>query len=183
MKKKMMIAILTLALTAGAGFSMNAEASWLSKVLAPIGTSGTQSPAARESSRSNRWELIYQGENYRIYADRRTLKASGSAQHRCVEGYFKRVYTAEESYNLGANSRGDVKPDTVTHCIYKAWYEVSHSGISIGGNPKYYDAESHLIYEGFLSDFEGDGGLGRYTPESENEQIRDSLFRAFGMDY
>lgn len=190
MKKGIAIALMTLALTAGVGFSMNAEASWLSKVLDKVGTGGgtsTQATTAEEVNKSDRWEKVYQGEKYTIYADRRTLVAKGSAQDRKVIGYFKRVYTPEESYNLGINSNGYVKPDTITHCIYKAEYGVNKSTNvwweSGNRNAKYYDANSHLIYEGFLSDFDGEGDFGTYTPDSENEKVKDILFKAFGMDY
>ena len=115
-------------------------------------------------------------------------QATGTAQNRVVEGWFKRVYTPEGSAWLGNNSEGRVKPDVITHSIYYAKYGTygSQADFTKGGW-LYYDANDHLIYNAngwiVLGDTHDEVGFGGYTPESKNEQIKDILFNAVGWNY
>lgn len=167
------------------------QASWLSKnldkILGPISTTSTptmkKQPTVESVSKSGRWALVYKGEHYNIYVDEKSMKASGEAQNRQVEGYFKREYNAVGSQWLGNTSNGKVKPDVITHSIYKAVYYVN-SASPYWSTIHYYDVYNHIIYQGSsLRDFDDETEFGNYIPDSPNEQIKNELFHAYGWDY
>ena len=68
--------------------------------------------------------------------------------------------------------------------IYRAYYRVNNHGYIFGSTPQYYDVHNNLIYQGNLIDvdFNMSGGS-RYIQDSEQEQIKDKLFKAFGWNY
>lgn len=187
--KKQIIAMM-IAVVAAASLSTTADASWLSKVLNSLPSSSGSSTSTSSSTvkRGHHWSKVYETENYTIYIDTNSMKATGTAQNRVVEGWFKRVYTPEGSAWLGNNSEGRVKPDVITHSIYYAKYGTygSQADFTKGGW-LYYDANDHLIYNvnGWivLGDTHDEVGFGGYTPESKNEQIKDILFNAVGWNY
>lgn len=90
------------------------------------------------------------------------------------------MYTPIGSQALGNGSDGRVKPDVITYCIYKREFYV-HSFSNVK-SAYYYDVHNNLIYEGALEDFPHPYG-GNYIPDSETEQLKDTLFRMFGWDY
>ncbi len=160
------------------------EASWLSKILESASsstTSGSSTRAGGPTNRAERWSKVYTTDFYTIYIDTSSMKKGGEAQGRYVDAWFKRVYTPEGSAWLGNNSRGAVKPNVITHSIYKASY--STRGSDSYGDWKYYDVKNHLIYDGHLADCRDEVGFGEYVPDSPNEQIKDILFRSVGWDY
>lgn len=158
------------------------DASWLSKTLDKIGNVGTisQSDVNKEpDSKSDRWVKVEENQYYTTYIDRRSAKATGTAQNRRVTGYFKREFTPIGSQWLGENSGGRVKPDTITYVIYDAQYWVNNCSF---GSCHYYDVNGNLIYEGVLEDMYYQR-FGTYVPDSMQEQLKDRLFHAFGWDY
>lgn len=133
------------------GVTASSQANWLSKQLDKL--TKISSPTIQESSdaaptNSSRWIKVYEGKYFTTYIDRRSMKAEGQAQSREVSGWFKRVYTPTASYYLGVNSGGQVKPDTITHSIYKGCYRVNEYNAATF---TYYDVHNNLIYEGTLS--------------------------------
>ncbi len=186
MKKKMMTTVMVCGLALASYTCVGA--SWLGDLLdssSSVSSSGTSTRAQTTGAgsslkREDRWSEIYKTDYYTIYVDATSLKKSGEAQHRSVEGWFKRVYTPEGSAWLGNNSGGRVKPDVITHSVYHAIYFVNNSD---WGDWFYYDVKNHLIYEGSLADVRDENGFGRYVPDSPNEQIKDILFHAVGWDY
>lgn len=166
-----------------------ADASWLSKQLDKLDAWSKSQTAVSTTSdgtmslppQSERWIKISENKFYATYGDTRTLKARGQAQDRQVEGYFKRVYTPIGSQWLGNTSNGYVKPDVITHSIYKASYTIYN--FTVTARPLYYDVHNNLIYEGSLTDLPSYFSGQRLTPDSEEEQIKDKLFHAFGWDY
>lgn len=162
-----------------------AEASWLSKILDSASsstTSGSSTRAGGPMNRAERWSKVYTTDFYTIYIDTSSMEKGGEAQNRRVESWFKRVYTPEGSAWLGNQSRGAVKPNVITHSIYRATYGTTGSS-SWSGTWQYYDVKNHLIYEGALPDYNDENGFGTYVPDSPNEQIKDILFRSVGWDY
>ena len=180
--KKQIIAIM-IAVAAAASVSTTADASWLSKVLNSLPSSSGSSTSTSSSStnRAHRWSKVYETENYTIYIDTSSMKATGEAQNREVSGWFKREYTPEGSSWLGNNSWGKVKPDVITHSVYYAYYGTNSSISDLAW--RYYDVNGHLIYKGPLGDVDDEVGFGRYVPDSQNEQIKDILFNAVGWNY
>lgn len=167
-------------------YTSSVDASWLSKRLEKLDKI-SQSTITTDSNgtmtypaQTNRWVKIAENKYYTTYADSRNLKAYGTAQNREVDGYFKRVYTPIGSQALGNGSDGRVKPDVITYCIYKREFYV-HSFSNVK-SAYYYDVHNNLIYEGALEDFPHPYG-GNYIPDSETEQLKDTLFRMFGWDY
>lgn len=182
--KKQIIAMM-IAVAAAASVSTTADASWLSKVLNSLPSSSGSSTSTSSSTvkRGHHWSKVYETENYTIYIDTNSMKATGEAQNREIRAWFKREYTPEGSEWLGNNSWGRVKPDVITYAMYRAWYGTGGSSITGYGNWLYYDANGHLIYEGYLGDVHDEVGFGEYVPESKNEQIKDILFNAVGWNY
>lgn len=189
MKKQ--IAAMLIAITAATTVCTTADASWLGNILKNLPSSGSSTTASSSSSssptRAARWSKVYSTDNYTIYIDTSSMKASGQAQQRMIEAWFKREYTPVGSQWLGENSNGRVKPDVITHSVYWARYSVSDSWCPVT-NWYYYDANNHLIYRpaynyDVLSDYNDDVGFGRYIPDSPNEQIKDILFNAVGWNY
>lgn len=186
--KKQIIAMM-IAVAAAASVSTTADASWLSKVLnsLPSSSGSSTSTSSSTAKRAHRWSKVYETENYTIYIDTSSMKATGEAQNREVSGWFKREYTPEGSAWLGNNSWGKVKPDVITHSVYYADYGTDSSrsmmGYSSNYSWRYYDVNGHLIYEGPLGDVDDEVGFGRYVPDSQNEQIKDILFNAVGWNY
>lgn len=139
----------------------------------------------KTDKKDKRWILIHKGKYYDTYADRRSLKATGEAQDRAVEGYFKRVYNPYGSQKLGRDNPNRVKPDVITYSIAYLKYgtkNLSNMGLSRDYRNQeglYYDVHNNLIYRGQLDYpyFE------TILPNSEDEEIRDTLFRGFGWDY
>lgn len=166
-----------------------ADASWLSKQLDKLDAWSKSQTAVSTTSdgtmslppQSERWIKISENKFYATYGDTKSLKASGQAQNREVVGYFKRVYTPIGSQRLGETSNGYVKPDVITHSIYEARYSIY--SFSIRSQPLYYDVHNNLIYKGALSDLPALWIGQELTPDSEEEQIKDKLFHAFGWDY
>lgn len=176
-------------------FANAADASWLSKMfdkldaLGPnVESSASAVNSAPEDPNSSRWAKISENPYFSTFADKRTLKASGTAQNRKVEGYFKLEFTPVGSAWIGNNSDGAVKPDVITHAIFYQVYGVNEH---YGNNKRhYYDVHNNLIYESdqlhrlIDSEYSHTGWSGeRYTPDSEQEKIKDILFKAFGWDY
>ena len=185
--KKQIIA-LCIAFTAMTAVSSTADASWLGNILKslPSGSSGSSTTASSSSSpsRSARWSKVYSTDNYTIYIDTSSMKTHGTAQNRGIEAWFKKEYTPIGSQWIGEHSGGQVKPDVITHSVYKAEYRVNESHISYSNQMcYYYDANNHLIYQGQLGDVRDEVGFGRYVPDSPNEQIKDILFNAVGWNY
>lgn len=180
--KKQIIAMM-IAVAAAASVSTTADASWLSKVLNSLPSSSGSSTSTSSSStnRAHRWSKVYETENYTIYIDTSSMKATGEAQNREVSGWFKREYTPEGSSWLGNNSWGKVKPDVITHSVYYAYYGTNSSISDLAW--RYYDVNGHLIYKGPLGDVDDEVGFGRYVPDSQNEQIKDILLNAVGWNY
>ena len=180
--KKQIIALM-IAVAAAASVSTTADASWLSKVLNSLPSSSGSSTSTSSSStnRAHRWSKVYETENYTIYIDTSSMKATGEAQNREVSGWFKREYTPEGSSWLGNNSWGKVKPDVITYSMYTAYYRPGWSQCS--ATWRYYDVNGHLIYKGELGDVNDEVGFGDYVPDSQNEQIKDILFNAVGWNY
>ncbi len=181
MKKKLTAVLLACGLVVAAGSA--SEASWLSKILESASsstTSGSSTRANGPTNRAERWSKVYTTDFYTIYIDTSSMEKGGEAQHRYIEAWFKRVYTPEGSAWLGNNSRGAVKPDVITHSVYKATYRTTNSQ---WWNWNYYDVKNHLIYDGALADAYDENGFGNYIPDSPNEQIKDILFRSVGWDY
>ena len=181
-------------------FANAADASWLSKMLDKLDALGpnVESSAsavnsAPEDPNSSRWAKISENPYFSTFADKRTLKASGTAQNRKVEGYFKLEFTPVGSAWIGNNSRGRVKPDVITHVIFYQIYGVNeHSGgFAVRIPRQYYDVHGNLIYkDAYNSGDLSDASYGntdtygeKYTPDSEQERIKDILFKAFGWDY
>lgn len=162
------------------------HASWLGNVWKQVKnwptttTTSSRQPTAASVNKNGRWALVYQGDHYNVYVDMRTWKKSGEAQNRQVSGYFKREFNAIGSQWLGNISGGRVKPDVITHSVYRATYNVNSSNHN---SANYYDVHNHLIYQGTLSDFYDEAQFGNYVPDSPNEQIKDTLFHAAGWDY
>ncbi len=181
MKKKLTAVLLACGLVVAAGGA--SEASWLSKILESASsstTSGSSTRADGPTNRAERWSKVYTTDFYTIYIDTSSIEKDGEAQGRYVRAWFKRVYTPEGSAWLGNHSRGAVKPDVITHSVYKATYRTTYSQ---SWNWKYYDVKNHLIYDGTLADAYDENGFGDYIPDSPNEQIKDILFRSVGWDY
>ena len=182
MKKQLTAIALACGLVLAAGSA--AEASWLSKILESASsstTSGSSTRADGPTNRADRWSKVYSTDFYTIYVDTSSMEKGGEAQHRYVQAWFKRVYTPEGSAWLGSHSNGRVKPNVITHSVYKASYSTRGSGFY--GDWKYYDVKNHLIYDGRLADCSDEVGFGEYVPDSPNEQIKDILFRSVGWDY
>lgn len=181
MNKKLTAIMLACGFVLAAGSTT--EASWLSKILDSASsstTSGSSTRAGGPTNRADRWSKVYTTDFYTIYIDTSSMEKGGEAQHRYVQAWFKRVYTPEGSAWLGNNSRGAVKPNVITHSVYRASYNTTRSD---SGSWKYYDVKNHLIYEGSLADCNDENGFGTYVPDSPNEQIKDILFRSVGWDY
>lgn len=146
--------------------------------------------AAKEPTpeeKAARWIKLTENQYFTTYADKLTLEASGAAQHRTVRGYFKREFTPEGSAWLAEHSDGKVKPDVITHVIFYQIYNVNTHQGDYKKNPKYYDVHDNLIYDGNLYDVQycktGNSRGEEYEPESEQERIKDILFKSFGWDY
>lgn len=166
------------------------DASWLSKTLDKISNAGTISSSdvnMEPDAKSDRWIKVEENDLYTTYIDRRTAKASGTAQNREVTAFFKREFTPIGSQWLGDNSNGYVKPDTITYSIYHATYGVNSCRLDFVYrnqmiNPQYYDVNGNLIYKGNLPDIRYQP-FGSYIPDSMQERLKDRLFHAFGWDY
>lgn len=163
------------------------DASWLSKTLdkldralgIPAGTTTTSDGTMKASQRGERWIEVSSNKYYTTYVDRRSLEASGQAQNRKVKTHVMHVFTPLGSQWIGNTSRGNVKPDVITTSITK--YTVTYSTKSYeGSSAEYYDVHGNLIYDGWLNDTDD---YIRYTPMSEQEQIKDTLFSMFGWNY
>ena len=178
--KKITTAIL--AATFFMSISAPTNASWLSKTWDKL-----TSPVSQESvdsvpsQKSERWIKVEENALYSTYVDKRSFKATGTAQNRKVSGYFKREFTPIGSQWLGNQSNGRVKPDTITYVIYGATYGVTRCS-TYYGPWHYYDVNGNLIYEGILSDYEYQK-FGDYLPDSMQEKLKDRLFHAVGWDY
>jgi hypothetical protein len=182
MNKKLTAIMLACGFVLAAGSTT--EASWLSKILDSASSStssGSSTRADGPTNRAERWSKVYTTDFYTIYIDTSSIEKGGEAQGRYVNAWFKRVYTPEGSAWLGNHSRGAVKPDVITHSVYKASYSTRNSVFY--GAWKYYDVKNHLIYDGHLADCSDEVGFGEYVPDSPNEQIKDILFRSVGWDY
>ena len=184
MKKQ--IAAMLIAITAATTVCTTTDASWLGNILKNLPSSGSSTTASSSSSsspsRTARWSKVYSTDNYTIYIDTSSMKTTGQAQNREIDAWFKREFSPIGSQWLGDNSNGRVKPDVITHSVYKAWYGVNSSNF-YGGTTYYYDANNHLIYKGSLGDMWDEVGFGNYVPDSPNEQIKDILFNAVGWNY
>lgn len=184
--KKQIIAMM-IAVAAAASVFTTADASWLSKVLnsQPSSSGSSTSTSSSTVKRGHHWSKVYETENYTIYIDTNSMKATGEAQNREVSGWFKREYTPEGSAWLGNNSSGKVKPDVITYSVYQATYDTYKSYFSMPWY--YYDVNGHLIFKAnwasSLGDMYDEVGFGDYVPESKNEQIKDILFNAVGWNY
>ena len=185
MKKQ--IAAMLIAITAATTVCTTADASWLGNILKNLPSSGSSTTASSSSSsspsRTARWSKVYSTDNYTIYIDTSSMKATGDAQYRSVNAWFKREYTPIGSQWIGDNSGGRVKPNVITYSIYRAYYGTNRSGSNVGDNWHYYDVNHHLIYQGCLGDYNDEVGFGEYVPDSPNEQIKDILFNAVGWNY
>lgn len=183
MKKQ--IAAMLIAITAATTVCTTADASWLGNILKNLPSSGSSTTASSSSSsspsRAARWSKVYSTDNYTIYIDTSSIKTTGQAQNRDLYAWFKREFTPVGSQWLGDNSNGRVKPNVITHSVYKARYGVTSSNFY--DVCYYYDANNHLIYDSSLNDMYGESGFGRYVPDSPNEQIKDILFNAVGWNY
>lgn len=200
MKKRVAI-VMTICMLMSSG--VTTEASWLLDTLKKVNNTlesmneslgAATGPQINSSSsqseqidpKSSRWVKISENKYFATYADKRSVKAEGEAQHRWVGGYFKREFTPLGSQWLGEQSGGAVKPNVITHSIYEASYGPSYGGSIRPNDVKYYDVHGNLIYKGALTDWWNDfrnSEYQRYTPDSEQERIKDILFHAFGWDY
>lgn len=146
-----------------------------------LGTSNADTtnvePTAVSATKADRWILIDKTTDYDLYAERKSLKASGQAQYRKITGWFKREYTPIGSQKLGGYTNA-VKPDTVKYSIFNMTFYTNSIEIKTY-NPKYYDVYGNLLYEGNL-EFNGYINI---TPESYEEKLKDKMFRMFGWDY
>ncbi len=181
------IAAMLIAITAATTVCTTADASWLGNILKNLPSSGSSTTASSSSSssptRAARWSKVYSTDNYTIYIDTSSMKASGQAQSREITAWFKREFSPVGSQWLGDNSNGRVKPDVITHSVYQAVYRVNRS-YYWANTCNYYDANNHLIYKSAsLADMHDEVGFGDYVPDSPNEQIKDILFNAVGWNY
>ncbi|SUP41536.1 hypothetical protein [Veillonella criceti] len=163
------------------------DASWLSKTLdkldralgIPAGTTTTSDGTMKASQRGERWIEVSSNKYYTTYVDRRSLEASGQAQNRVVRAHVMHVFTPLGSQWIGNTSGGNVKPDVITVSISN--YPEKYTTTNLDGfSKKYYDVHGNLIYDGWLNDTDD---YIRYTPMSEQEQIKDTLFAMFGWNY
>lgn len=167
------------------------DASWLSKTLDKISNAGTISSSdvnQEPDAKADRWIKVEENQYYTTYIDRRSAKATGTAQNRKVSAYFKREFSPIGSQWLGEASNGKVRPDVITYVIYHATYAVNRCYEDSSYNsfafkyPHYYDVNNNLIYEGRLPDITS-YEWGNYIPDSSPEQLKNRLFHAFGWDY
>lgn len=177
-------------MTMALAFTMygTSDASWLSKTLDKISNAGTISSSdvnQEPDAKADRWIKVEENQYYTTYIDRRSAKATGTAQNRKVGAYFKREFSPIGSQWLGEASNGKVRPDVITYVIYSATYAVNscYSWTSFTNNtPHYYDVNNNLIYKGSLPDL-SNYEWGTYVPDSSPEQLKNRLFHAFGWDY
>lgn len=149
-----------------------------------LGTSNADTtnvePTAVSATKADRWILIDKTSDYDLYAERKSLEASGTAQNREVSGWFKREYTPIGSQKLGGYTNA-VKPDTVKYSIFRMTFYTNRIRY-YGSGAKYYDVHGNLLYDGQLE-------IPSYmipvyiTPESYEEKLKDKMFRMFGWDY
>ncbi|MCI1749963.1 MAG: hypothetical protein LKI17_01190 [Megasphaera cerevisiae] len=185
--KKIVSGVMIMTMTCLLGGTANA--SWLSSIWNNAATSNTSTQATTTTmqapdANSSRWMAISSNQYFTTYADKRSLQATGTAQNRQVSGFFKEEFTPVGSQWLGEKSNGRVKPDVITHVIYHAYYGVNSHGYNGTTDAQYYDVHNNLIYQGKLIDFSfnmNDGSC--YIPDSEQEQVKDTLFKAFGWNY
>ena len=179
----------------------NVQASWLGDAWKKISQSSSSSSSSSNSSttinagdlrdgtnQSARWAQVAENEYYRTYIEKATATASGTAQNRAVYVNVKLEFTPLGSQWLGNTSGGQVNPDVITHCFYSARYAINYCDKNTYGGShsiatKFYDANGHLIYDGGLYNLNKYQQWGSYTPESEQEQIKNKLFHAAGWDY
>lgn len=138
-------------------------------------------PTAVSATKADRWILIDRQPDFDLYADRNSLKASGTAQHREVSGWFKKEYTPIGSQKLGSYTNA-VKPDTVKYSIFGMVFYPGKIRI-YGDSAKYYDVHGNLLYHGQLELPFNSILPYTITPESYEEKIKDKVFRMFGWDY
>jgi hypothetical protein len=184
----------------GIGASANSvQASWLSDAWKRLQKSSTTTSSDGSTTidtkglkdttnQSSRWSQVSENQYYRTYIENSTASASGTAQNRYVTVNVKLEFTPLGSQWLGNSSGGRVNPDVITHCFYSARYGVNYCQRgTFGGSHeisiKFYDANGHLIYDGVLYNLSSYQQWGSYTPESEQEQIKNKLFHAAGWDY
>lgn len=193
MKAKQCVSAILLGVFLCSSASVSVEASWLSKALDKLdkitGTGSSSTTTANSDGtmtlpqRGERWVEVASNKYYKTYIDRTKIVAAGQAQNREVYGVFKREFTPLGSQWLGGF--GAVKPNVVTTEYYSMDYGVNRSLNGYAGKyeipSSYYDVHGNLIYQTYGS-IEGHGA-GNYIPNSENEQIKDTLFNMFGWDY
>ncbi len=192
MRKRTAIALVLASVFAVNAGTATVEASWLSKTLKKLdnalGVPDSNTQVTQQSDGNlrlpqagDRWILISENKYYKTYIDRSKVYARGEAQNRFVTGVFKREFTPLGSQWLGGF--GEVKPDVVTVEYYTHTYEVNKV-TNYGGQYdipiSYYDVHGNLIYRyGSIEN----KYIGNYVPDSEDEHIKDRLFRMFGWDY
>lgn len=140
---------------------------------------------SQKQTPETRWTKIYENEYYSTYIEKNTMETRGNAQNREMKAYFKRKYTPLGSQWLGENSNGRINPDTVTECIYYVFYWPTHSHLDdyTQKQPKYYDVNHRLIFNGPLEDMYGDTGFGQYNNKEENREIKATLYSLVGWNY
>lgn len=140
---------------------------------------------SQKQTPETRWTKIYENEYYSTYIEKNTMETRGNAQNREMKAYFKRKYTPLGSQWLGENSNGRINPDTVTECIYYVFYWPTHSHLDdyTQKQPKYYDVNHRLIFNGPLEDMYGDTGFGQYNNKEENREIKTTLYSLVGWNY
>lgn len=189
-----------IALALASVFAINAgtatvEASWLSKTLKKLdnalGIPDSDTQVTKQSDGylhlpqvGERWIPVAENQYYKTYLDRRTAIAGGEAQNRFVAGNFKREFTPIGSHWLG-EVNNDIKPDVITVGYSYMIYSVDEYSVRNDPTPAYYDVHGNLIYKSrAIRMLELDRTFSvTYTPESEQERIKDRVFHLFGWDY